>query len=128
MHLLSQAAYRTIAGHTGNDRQVERRLFEQVTAALMRVQAAASPQPTDRVEAVYRNSQLWTLLTADLLNPDNALPLGLKTGLLGLAGFVRAETQRALASSVDLSDLIQINQSVLAGLSGQLPAQSPEVA
>ncbi|KJS26264.1 MAG: hypothetical protein VR75_07945 [Hyphomonadaceae bacterium BRH_c29] len=82
------------------------------------VSDADTVQPTDWAEAIHRNQQLWTTIAIDLLNPGNALPEEMKRSLLYLAEFVRQNSMKILSGSGDIADLIEINQSIMMGLSG----------
>jgi flagellar protein FlaF len=75
-------------------------------------------QPTDWAEAIHRNQQLWTTIAIDLLHPGNALPDELKRSLLYLAEFVRQSSMKIMAGEGEIADLIEVNQSIMNGLSG----------
>lgn len=69
-------------------------------------------------EAVHMNTQLWSALASDLAMPDNALPDALKAQLLSLALFSIRHGFRVAAGEGDLSPLIDVNASIMAGLRG----------
>ena len=62
--------------------------------------------------------QLWTLITTDLLNPDNTLAIETKAGLISLAEFVRRTSHQILSGEEGLADIIEINRTIMAGLGG----------
>ncbi len=100
----------------GSGRDVEYRLLGQVTAALMDAEAA----PTDvakRVDTVCWNREVWAVFRLDLSNPDNGLPLVLKTQLIDLSHWVDRETFRILNSeTIALDGLIDVNKHIIEGL------------
>ncbi|MCA8888769.1 MAG: hypothetical protein KDA46_08075, partial [Parvularculaceae bacterium] len=70
------------------------------------------------VNAVSRNLQLWTAITADIVSEGNGLPAALRAQLLALAGFVRRASFDALSKGVtaETRTLVEINRNVAGGL------------
>lgn len=128
MQQLASKAYGEISHRTANEKQIEFALFQQITHSLEEVAQAETPAPAVWADAIDRNLQLWTILTSDLLLPDNALPLETKTGLLNIAQFVRRHSQQVLSGDADLADLIEVNRTIMSGLDpmranqGEVPA------
>ena len=116
MQALAYKAYESVQTRTASDRDIEYALFEQITRALRDAAASTDVPAALRVDAISRNLQLWTMLAADLMAPDNALDVALKRGLLGLAEYTRRRSMVLLAEAGDLSDLIEINTTVMQGL------------
>jgi flagellar protein FlaF len=115
---LAFKAYGEVTQRTAGEKDLEIALFQQITNELRNVSDADTVQPTDWAEAIHRNQQLWTTIAIDLLNPGNALPEEMKRSLLYLAEFVRQNSMKILSGSGDIADLIEINQSIMMGLSG----------
>ena len=70
---MSLQAYKTAATRAETPREMEYRLFGQVTRALMH---AATLDPSDiaaRIDALDWNRRLWTALATDCADPDNAM-------------------------------------------------------
>src|SRR5688572_8696807 len=69
-------------------------------------------------KALRFNHLLWTIIQADLTEPDNQLPPEIKANVMSLSIFVDKQTTKALRSSVaaDLDVLININRNLAAGL------------
>lgn len=116
MQALAYKAYGEIAQRTASNKAIEFALFQQITDALASV---ADPHDRDLSawgDALYRNQQLWTIITTDLLLPSNSLPDDLKRSLLFLSEYVRQSSLRILAGEESISDLIDVNKTVMAGL------------
>ncbi len=97
-------------------RDAEYDIFSRVTRLLRQAPRRADNPQT--IEAVYKNSELWTLLAADLADPGNALPDATKAGLISLAGFAIRHGRAVTAAQADTEALIDINMSIMRGLRG----------
>ena len=75
--------YGKVIRDTERPRELELRIFEQVTAAL---EAADQPGThfTARIAAMHRNRELWLTLTTDLMDEENKLPKSLRARLISL--------------------------------------------
>jgi flagellar biosynthesis activator protein FlaF len=111
------AAYKAIIRRTESPRDIEHRVFAQVTAAL---QEASAPGTnfTKRIQATHDNRQLWQTLACDLADDDNALPVDLRARLISLAMWVTGETARVIRNGASLQALIDVNSSIMQGLQG----------
>ena len=111
------AAYKAIIRRTESPRDIEYRVFAQVTAAL---QEATAPDThfTVRIQAAHRNRELWQTLACDLVDDDNALPDDLRAKLISLAIWVTGETSRVMQGGASLQALIDVNSSIMQGLQG----------
>ncbi|GGB75883.1 MULTISPECIES: flagellar biosynthesis regulator FlaF [Henriciella] len=118
MHNLARKAYSDVTSRTATDKQIEYALFSDITNALKDVAAQDMPPPAVWAEAIDRNLQLWLALSVDLLNPDNRLDPQLRRGLLNLGEMVRRISHRVLSGETDLTEIIEINEAIMAGLSG----------
>jgi flagellar protein FlaF len=69
-------------------------------------------------KALRFNHLLWTIIQADLTEPDNQLPPEIKANVMSLSIFVDKQTTKALrtSSAADLDVLININRNLAAGL------------
>jgi flagellar protein FlaF len=78
-------------------------------------------------KALRFNHLLWTIIQADLTEPDNQLPPEIKANVMSLSIFVDKQTTKALRSSVaaDLDVLININRNLAAGLRTTPEAAQP---
>jgi flagellar biosynthesis activator protein FlaF len=111
------AAYKSIIRRTESPRDIEYRVFAQVTAALHEATAPDS-HFTVRIQAAHRNRELWQTLACDLVDDDNALPDDLRAKLISLAIWVTGETSRVIRGGGSLQALIDVNSSIMQGLQG----------
>lgn len=116
MQALAVKAYGEVQQRTVGDKEIEYALFRQITEALEAVSVSTEFAPAAWADAISRNQQLWTIIAADLLSPANALPDELKRSLIYLSEFVRRTSLKVLAGEDGLSDLIEVNRTVMAGL------------
>ncbi|MCH2458340.1 flagellar biosynthesis regulatory protein FlaF [Henriciella barbarensis] len=124
MHNLAHKAYSTVTSRTASDKQIELALFSEITNALKDVAAQDVPLPAVWADAIDRNLQLWHILSVDLVSPENGLDDSLRTNLLTLAEMVRRVSYQVLAGDTDISDLVEINETIMKGLSGEVgPSQ-----
>jgi flagellar protein FlaF len=123
---MSISAYKKTILETEDPRALERRIISQITARL--VDAAAFYDNSDnKIEAlnqevrsvVWDNQQLWLTLKIDLMNKDNPIEDQTKAHLINLSGFIDKQSARIFSGSGKISLLIEINQSIIAGLSGR---------
>ncbi len=116
MQALAYKAYGEISQRTAGDREVEYALFLQITEALESVKNPETRSLSDWADALSRNQQLWTIIATDLLQPGNSLPDDLKRSLLFLSEYVRQTSLKVLEGEESIPDLIEVNNTVMAGL------------
>jgi flagellar protein FlaF len=111
----ASTAYGAIIRHTESAREIEYRVFEQVTSAL---EATLAPDThfTQKIRATHDNRALWQILASDLAGDDNGLPDALRANLIGLAIWVTRETDRVITRGASPRDLIDINYKIMQGL------------
>ncbi len=117
-HAASETGYGRATRALGTDRDVEYRVFGQVTGRLRHALREDAPF-AELAGALHENTRLWTALAADLARPDNALPEALRAQLLSLAIFSVKHGQRVLAREAAAEVLVEINTAVMGGLRGQ---------
>lgn len=128
---MSVSAYRSVIRENETPRQIERRVFAKITADLEKYAEQFDDSETylDRIDilsgglrqALHDNLKLWSALKFDLASPENALPPNLKAGLLSLAIWVERQTSQITGGEEGALDLVQVNRSILEGLSGVAP-------
>lgn len=128
---MSIAAYKRTIKESESPRQIERRIFVRVTAEMDKQSQAfdTNRSRADRSDmlanglrvTLAENLKLWTTIKFDLSQPENGLPPQLKAGLISLALFVERQTQQVLGGNAGVGTLVQINQSLISGLSGNTP-------
>jgi flagellar protein FlaF len=99
-------------------RATERRLLTEITGA-MRSADARGADCADLVLALHRNREAWATLAAACAAGDNALPPTLRAGVISLAIFVDRYTSQIIAGRATIEALVDINMSVIDGLSGE---------
>ena len=116
---MSLQAYQRTAAQAEDPRQVEYRLFGQVTRALME---AAKADPNDipaRIDVLDWNRRVWTALSEDCSSPGNGLPAPLRASIISLAIWVARHTSAVIRRQEEIEPLIEINRNIAAGLSGR---------
>ena len=111
------AAYQQQQKRNLTPREVEAMAFTK--AALMLEDAKKhAGNVTEYSKALRFNHLLWTIIQADLTDPENQLPPEIKANVMSLSIFVDKQTTKALRSHTptDLDVLININRNLAAGL------------
>ena len=119
---MSLQAYQRTAAQAEDPRQVEYRLFGQVTRALIE---AAKVEPTDfatRIDALDWNRRLWTALASDCAREGNALPDQLRASIISLSLWVGRHSSAVMRMQEDFEPLIDVNRMIMQGLAGQAEA------
>ena len=114
---MSLQAYQQAATRAESPRDMEYRLFAQVTLALM---DAVKVDPLDhhlRVDALDWNRRVWTALSDDCANPDNLLPASLRASIISLSLWVSRHTSAVIRRQEAIEPLIEVNRLVMQGLS-----------
>ncbi|ANC92705.1 flagellar biosynthesis regulatory protein FlaF [Azospirillum humicireducens] len=124
---MSIAAYHQTIAECDDPRKIEYRVFLRITLAL-EANREADWRSADLKDALWRNLELWNALRADLLEDGNALPEGLRAGLVSLSFAVNRNTQRVLRGEGGIDLLIHINRSVMQGLQGAAQQPARELA
>ena len=122
---MSLQAYQKAATWAESPRQMEYRLFSQVTLALIE---AAKADPKDlpaRVDALDWNRRVWSALSEDCSNPGNGLPAPLRASIISLAIWVGRHTSAVIRRQDDIESLIEINRMIMQGL---VPTSTPAIA
>jgi flagellar biosynthesis activator protein FlaF len=116
-------AYGQVIRQTETPREIEHRVFAQITAGLESVSRDALPGP--RADAISRNRELWRLLTFAVLDDNNALPVRLRANIIGLGRWVEQESRRSLSDNAPLDGLIETNRIIMRGLAPAVPGAPP---
>ncbi|MCR9270625.1 MAG: flagellar biosynthesis regulator FlaF [Hyphomonadaceae bacterium] len=116
MQALAVKAYGEVRNRTADNKSLEYALFEQITDGLREAVDLDKTDAAKWADAVNRNLELWTVLTTDLLHPENQLPDAIRKSLLELSVFVRRHSMQVLSGDAQIADLIEINESIMQGL------------
>ena len=118
-YALSRDAYTATHTFVRSPRSTERDAFLRVTDALEKGHAARKTRFPQYATALHDNQRLWTVLGADVADPDNGLPETLRARVFYLSEFTRTQTRKALRGEADAIPLIEINRAMIAGLAGR---------
>ena len=115
-------AYQQAAARAEKPRDAEYRLFGQVTLALMDAAKADEGDLKTRIEALDWNKRLWSALASDCASPSNALPESLRAQIISISLWVNRHSSAVMRREEDFDALIDVNRTVMQGLSGQAQA------
>ena len=119
---MAKTAYAANQTPIRTPRGTEYEAFARVTHRLKSAGRDETPFP-ELAAALHANRQLWTLLAADVAEPDNALPTNLRARVFYLAEFTAHQTSKILRGVETVDVLVEINTAVMRGL-----RQTPEAA
>ncbi len=118
MQALAHKTYGEVRNRTADNKSLEHALFRQVTDGLIAAEDLEKTDPAVWADALNRNLELWTLLATDLLHPENRLNEATRKSLLELSIFVRRSSMQILSGEGEISDLVEVNESIMGGLRG----------
>ena len=109
-------AYKQAATRTETPREMEYRLFGQVTRALMHAATVGSTDTTTRIDALDWNRRLWSTLATDCSDPGNAMTMPLRAQIISISIFVSKHSSAVMRGDDDFQTLIDINRAIMQGL------------
>ena len=118
---MSLQAYKTAAARAESPREMEYRLFGQVTRALIHASTLEASEIAARIDALDWNRRMWSALATDCSDPDNAMNAGLKAQIISISLFVSRHSSAIMRGEDDFEALIDINRMVMQGLAGPGP-------
>jgi flagellar protein FlaF len=121
---MSLRAYQKAQQRVETPREIEYRLFGQVTRALMDIQDLPRHEITRRMDALDWNRRVWSFMAADCANPDNSLPQSLRASFISLSLWVGRYSSEVMQTGADVEPLIDINRTIMQGLAGQIERQN----
>lgn len=119
---MSLRAYQQAAARAEAPRELEYRLFGQVTRALMEAAQLDESQVSARVDALDWNRRMWSVLGSECASPENQLPDALRAQIISLSIWVGKYTSLVIRGQDDIQALIDINRIMMQGLSGNAEA------
>jgi flagellar biosynthesis regulator FlaF len=81
--------------------------------------------PAERINALYKNQQLWSMVVKDVGLEGNGLPPDLKAQLAELGRWAMSYSIIAMSSDVSLAPLVRVNQDMIEGLRSQAAPPAP---
>lgn len=118
---MSLQAYKTAAARAESPREMEYRLFGQVTRALIHASTLEASEIAARIDALDWNRRMWSALATDCSDPDNAMNAGLKAQIISISLFVSRHSSVIMRGEDDFEALIDINRMVMQGLASPGP-------
>jgi flagellar protein FlaF len=115
--------YAAAQNAAASPREIEIRAFRYVNGLM-----AGATDFAQRVAALHKVSQLWSILVGDLTTDSNALPMELKARLISLGLWAQREAAARMADEESLDPLIALHRDMIAGLEGQGMMTPPPVA
>ena len=109
-------AYKQAATRTETPREMEYRLFGQVTRALMHAATLDPSQTAARIDALDWNRRLWSTLATDCSDPGNAMTKPLRAQIISISIFVSKHSSAVMRGDEDFQTLIDINRTIMQGL------------
>ena len=122
---MSVQAYQQVAARAESPREIEYRLFGQVTRALIEASELDRDEIAARMDALDWNRRLWSTLAADCGRPSNQLPAPLRANIISLSLWVNRHTSAVMRGEERFGPLIDINKLMMQGLE---PKQAPAAA
>ena len=119
---MSLRAYQQAAQRAETPRDVEYRLFAQVTRALLDVKSTPREDFSAWIDVLHWNRRIWAALADDCAQASNALPDETRAQVISLSLFVHRTTSQVMRSETDIDVLIDLNRTMMQGLSGRTEA------
>ena len=119
---MSLQAYQQAATRAENPREMEYRLFAQVTRALIEAASLDRLEIAKRADALDWNRRVWSVLGHDCADAGNGLPGPLRASIVSLAIWVDKHTSLVIRNKEDFEPLIEINRMIMQGLATQSTA------
>ncbi len=117
---MSLQAYQKASARAENPREMEYRLFGQVTRALMAAAEVDVSDTATRIDALDWNRRLWSVLATDCADSANTLPVELRAQIISLSIWVNKHSSAVMRREEDFGPLIDVNRIMMQGLAGQV--------
>ncbi|MEY4249935.1 MAG: hypothetical protein RJA87_1568 [Pseudomonadota bacterium] len=117
---MSLQAYQKASARAENPREMEYRLFGQVTRALMAAAEVDVSDTATRIDALDWNRRLWSVLATDCADSANSLPVELRAQIISLSIWVNKHSSAVMRREEDFAPLIEVNRIMMQGLAGQV--------
>jgi flagellar biosynthesis activator protein FlaF len=121
---MSVDAYRRAQRTAESPRQMEYRLFAQVTSALIKARDQKLTL-VPLIEALDWNRRMWGTLSNDCAAPGNGLPNELRAQIVSLGLWVSRYSSDVATKGASLDPLIDVNKSIMEGLSMRPESGAP---
>ena len=115
---MSLQAYKKAAQQAESGREMEYRLFGEVTRSLIEASKLDRTEFQKRMDALHWNRQLWNALATECSDPQNRLPEAARAQIISLSLFVNRHTSAVMRGDESIEDLIILNRTIMQGLAG----------
>lgn len=119
-HNMAQRAYAQSVRTTSTPRTIECKVIAQISQRIKSTAGEGAVGFPKLVEALADNHRLWTILAIDVATEENKLPQDLRAQIFYLSKFVHAHTRKILKKQAKVAPLLEINATILKGLSGRI--------
>ena len=113
---MSLQAYKQATQRAENPREIEYRLFGQVTRALIAASELERTEVAGRMDALDWNRRLWSVLATDCSSGDNVLPAPVRAQIISLSLWVNRHTSAVMREEETFAPLIEVNRMMMQGL------------
>ena len=113
---MSVQAYQQATARSESPREIEYRLFGQVTRALIAAAGLEAADLAGRMDALDWNRRMWSVLASDCASPGNQLPKQLRANIISLSLWVNRHTTAIMKSEAEFGPLIEVNKLMMQGL------------
>jgi flagellar biosynthesis activator protein FlaF len=121
---MSLAAYQTAQKRAETPRELEYRLFAQVTRALVEIEQLPRTEIARRMDVLDWNRRVWSFMANECADDSNLLPDQLRASIISLAIFVGRHSSEVMQKNAEIEPLIDINRMIMQGLAGQIDPDS----
>lgn len=115
---MSLTAYQKAQTATETPRDIEYRLFAQVTASLTRAKESGEKNE-DYMKALDWNRRMWSTFSTDCAEEGNGLPRDLRARIISIAMWVSRYTSDVMRNGADIDALIDVNRAIMEGLASR---------
>ncbi|HBI20447.1 MULTISPECIES: flagellar biosynthesis regulator FlaF [unclassified Brevundimonas] len=119
---MSLQAYTAATARAESPRDLEYRLFGQVTRALVHASTLDPSDIAGRIDALDWNRRLWSALAGDCSDSGNALANPVRAQIISLSLFVNRHSSAVMRGEETFQELIDINRMIMQGLAGAAQA------
>lgn len=114
---MSLKAYQNAQRILEDPRQIEYRLFGEVTRALLEAKEK-NAKGRELIEALDWNRRVWQAMGDDCRNDHNQLPIKLRAQIVSISLWVNRYTRNVVRRHAPIDPLIEVNRSIMQGLQG----------
>lgn len=120
-HNLAHQNYSNAQTRSVKDAEID--VILETTRRLRRANQMRAENFPNFASALRDNCKLWIVLAADVASTGNALPESLRARIFYLGEFTQEHTRKILSNKLSAEPLIDINLSVLRGLTNKKDSQ-----